>query len=228
MDKVLLSSQAYSGADLRFINQLIRTLAEQPEGVQLGYSFTQCSCIDVGLCIATTQFLEGPFDYFLSIDYDILFNAWNDPNYKYGTEIKRLVDSAKETGGLVGGPYLKNGREDQLCVVPLEEGEILIGPGGGLTEVRYLPTGFTIISRRILETLASKMEKVQYDENIDIYPFFLPFIHKERGQKKGSYLTLDFAFSQRCRDAGIKVYLDTRIILGHLGKKIYAVNPPRA
>lgn len=218
--KVLLSSQAYSGADLRFINQLIRTLAEQPEGLQIGYSFTQTSVIDVGLSIAATQFLGTDFDYLLSMDYDILFNPNNDPDYKYGTEIKRLVDSCEETGGLLAGPYLKRGKENQLCVVPLEAGEILIGPGGGLTEVRYVPTGFTCISRKLLEDMAKTLPLVWYDESIQIYPFFMPMIHDNDGRLE--YLTLDFAFSQRARDLGYKIYLDTRIILGHMGMKIYA------
>jgi hypothetical protein len=218
--KVLLSSQAYSGADLRFINQLIRTLAEQPEGLQIGYSFTQTSVIDVGLSIAATQFLSTDFDYLLSMDYDILFNPHDDLDYKYGTEIKRLVDSCEETGGLVAGPYLKRGKENQLCVVPLEAGEILIGPGGGLTEVRYVPTGFTCISRKLLEDMAKTLPLVWYDESIQIYPFFMPMIHDNDGRNE--YLTLDFAFSQRARDLGYKIYLDTRIILGHIGMKIYA------
>lgn len=217
MDRVLISSQAYQSADLRFVNQLILSLAHPPDGIQLGYNFTQTSVIDVGLAIAATNFLKGDWDYLLSIDYDILFNPSNNPNYQYGAEIKRIVESCKETGGLVAGPYLKRGREDQLCVVPLHEGNIYLGPGGGLAEVKYVPTGFTCISREILRTLADSMELVQYEPGTDIYPFFLPMIYEN------TYLTLDYAFSQRVRDAGFKIYLDTRIMLGHLGSKLYYV-----
>lgn len=225
MDKVLLSFQSYQNADLRFIDQLIHTLSEQPPGIQMGYNSTQTSVIDVGLCITATQFLKSPFDYLLSMDYDILFNPWNDPSYKYGSDIKRIVDSVKETGGLVAGPYLKRGREDQLCCVPLREEEILIGPGGGLKEVKYVPTGFTCISHKLLEDMAKTLPLAQYDEKIDIYPFFMPFIHRDENGKL-IYLTLDYAFSQRALDIGYKVYLDTRIILGHIGSKTYFVKPP--
>src|SRR5512138_339157 len=130
-DKVLLSTQAYSSADIRFINQLIQALACQPEGIQLGYSFTQTSCIDVGLCIEATNFLKTDFDYLLSMDYDILFNPHNDPTWRPGTEIKRIVDSVKETGGLVAGPYMKRGT-GQICCVPLKAESGVIGPSGGL------------------------------------------------------------------------------------------------
>lgn len=207
---------------MRFINQLIHALAEQPEGIQVGYSFTQTSVIDVGLSIAATDFLKTDFDYFFSLDYDIIFNPNDDPAYPPGYEIKRLVDSCKETGGMVGGPYLKRGREDQLCVVPLEEGNVLIGPGGGITEVRYLPTGCTMIPRGILQKLADNMDLVRYEEGTWIYPFFMPMIHKD-DDGTPVYLTLDFAFSQRVRDAGFKVFLDTRIILGHIGSQMFAV-----
>jgi len=222
MTKVLLSSQAYSGADMRFINQLIHALAEQPKGIRLGYNFTQTSVIEVGLSIAATDFLKTDFDYFFSLDYDIIFNPHNDPAYPPGYEIKRLVDSCEETRGLVGAPYLKRGTEDQLCVVPLKEGEILVGPGGGLNEVRYLPTGCTMISREILQKVTDSMDLVRYDTDTWFYPFFMPMVHPDYDGTL-MYLTLDFAFSQRVRDAGFKVFLDSRIILGHMGTKIYAV-----
>lgn len=222
-DKVLLCSQAYAGADMRFINQIILTLANPPEGIQLGYNFTQCSCIDVGLAMAATDFLKTDFDFLLSQDYDILYNPRNDPTYRWGAEIKQIVESCKETGGLVGGPYLKRGGDGQLCVVPLKEEEIIIGPGGGLHEVKWLPTGYTCISRKILEDMASAMPLVEYDEKTHIYPFFMSYIYEE-GSKK-IYMSHDYAFSQRCRDMGYRNFLDTRIILGHLGQTVLSVHP---
>jgi hypothetical protein len=50
----------------------------------------------------------------------------------------------------------------------------------------------------------------------------MPMIQKDHDGTP-MYLTLDFAFSQRVRDAGFKVFLDSRIILGHMGTKMYAV-----
>jgi hypothetical protein len=221
MDRILISSQCYQSADYRFMNQLVHTLAEPPEGVQFGYNFTQTSVIDVGLAIAAKEFLEGPYDYFLSIDYDILFNPHQRPEYRWGTDIKRLLNSCKETGGLVGGPYLKRGLADQICAVPLKPREILIGPGGGITEMRYLPTGFTMVSREIMQAVAEKEGLARYDENTWMYPIFMPYCFtNDDGIRE--YLSLDFAFSQRVREAGYKVYLDTRIILGHIGSTVYA------
>lgn len=221
MTSILISTQTYQSMDYRFVNQLIHTLANPPKGVEFGFNFTQTSVIDVGLGIAATDFLKTDMDYLLSIDYDILFNPRNDRKYQWGTEIKRLLDSAKETGGLVAGPYLKRGRKDQLCCVPLEKAEILIGPSGGLHEVRYVPTGFTMISREILQAVADRMEMVRYDETTDLYPMFMPFIYTEESGKK-VYLSLDFAFSQRVRDAGFKIWMDTRIVLGHIGNTVFA------
>jgi hypothetical protein len=223
MDKVLISFQAYQSADLRFIDRLIRSLFEPPEGIQLGYNATQTSVIDIGLAITAEEFLKTEFDYLLSLDYDILVNPFSDPNYKFGSDIKRIVESAKETGGLVGAPYLIRGRDD-LCGVPLKTENLIIGPGGKLTEMLWIPTGFTCISREILETMAESLPLVEYDGKVQIHPFFLPFIWDAPDGKK-VYLSLDFAFSQRCRDLGFKVYLDTRIVLGHLGQKIFVPMP---
>ena len=79
-----------------------------------------------------------------------------------------------------------------------------------------------MISREILQKLADRMELVRYEEGTWIYPFFMPMLHPDYDGTP-MYLTLDFAFSQRARDAGFKIYLDGRIILGHMGSKMYAV-----
>ena len=79
-----------------------------------------------------------------------------------------------------------------------------------------------MISREILQKVADSMDLVRYEEGTWIYPFFMPMIRKDEDGTP-MYLTLDFAFSQRVRDAGFKVFLDSRIILGHMGTKMYAV-----
>lgn len=218
--KVLISTQCYQSMDFRFVNQMIHTLASPPEGISLGFNFTQTSVIDVGLGIAATDFLKTDCDYLLSMDYDILFNPANDPNYKYGTEIARIVQSCEETGGLVAGPYIKRGKKDQICAVPLRPEAITIGPGGGLVEVRYVPTGFTCISRKIIQAVADRMELVDYDDTVKIFPMFMPFIYEGNGKKE--YLSLDFAFCQRVKNAGFKIYLDTRLVLGHIGSTVFS------
>jgi hypothetical protein len=70
--------------------------------------------------------------------------------------------------------------------------------------------------------VADDIGLVRYDTDTWIYPFFMPMIQKDHDGTP-MYLTLDFAFSQRVRDAGFKIFLDTRIILGHMGSKMYAV-----
>jgi hypothetical protein len=79
-----------------------------------------------------------------------------------------------------------------------------------------------MISREILQKVTDSMDLVRYDTDTWFYPFFMPMVHPDYDGTL-MYLTLDFAFSQRVRDAGFKVFLDSRIILGHMGTKMYAV-----
>ena len=79
-----------------------------------------------------------------------------------------------------------------------------------------------MISREILQKVADSIGLARFDSNTWIYPFFMPMVHPDYDGTP-MYLTLDFAFSQRVRDAGFKVFLDSRIILGHMGSKMYAV-----
>jgi hypothetical protein len=51
-------------------------------------------------------------------------------------------------------------------------------------------------------------------------PYFMPMvIETERGPW---YLGDDFAFSHRAREAGFKIFADTTIRLGHIGRHAYS------
>lgn len=220
-DKVMICTQMYNSADMRFINQLINTLSHQGDDLQLGINLTQTSCIDVGLSIAVDEFLAADMDYLFSLDYDILFNPYQIPNQDPCGVIRQLIVDCKETGGVVGGPYIRRGSKDQLCVVPLKAQQINVGKGGELVEVRYLPTGCAMIPRKVLEKVVEGKEKARYEEKTWIYPIFQPrpFVNHEGIPV---YLTHDYSFSQYVRDAGFKNYIDSRIILGHMGQTVFA------
>lgn len=220
-DKVLICTQMYNSADMRFINQLINVLSDQDENLRFGIKLTQTSCIDVGLSMAVGDFLESDFDYLFSLDYDIIFNPYNLLEMRYGDVIRQLIADCKETGGVVGGPYIRRGSKDTFCLVPLAVEDVKIGKYGRLVEVRYLPTGCAMLPRKVLEKVVDGKEKTRYEEGKWIYPIFQPrvFVNHEGVPV---YLTHDYSFSQYVLDAGFKNYVDSRIILGHMGQTIFA------
>ncbi len=53
-----------------------------------------------------------------------------------------------------------------------------------------------------------------------MWPFFLPKCQEEPNLEWG-YRGEDYAFCERCREAGIPLIVDTTIDLGHVGSYIY-------
>ena len=152
------------------------------------------------------KFLETDCTHFFNVDADILFLE-NEIN-----PIDKLVELDKD---IVGGIYVykklpcfpthrpldlqeiyeREGKfpEDYKFVIPQE-----------LHEVKWLAGGCMIIKREVIEKL---MEK---------YPVpNLPMIHKEE------YLSEDFAFCERARKLGYKIYAEPTIKLGHCGSYFF-------
>lgn len=80
-------------------------------------------------------------------------------------------------------------------------------------------TGFMYTHRSVYQKIIDKfnMQRVKiWGGQYEVYPFFLPLL------VDGYYLGEDFAFCHRLRDAGIKLYCDTRIQLSHIGKYSYS------
>ena len=160
------------------------------------------------MSVLGTKFIDGDFDYFVHIDNDILFHP---------EQLIKLITSAEESQEVVSGCYIKR-ETNSLIVAPLPDGpeNITLGPDGCRVEVRHVPTGFICVPRNVMLDVAGSIGMVKTEE-ISFYPFFVPMITETK-----EYIALDFAFSERARSAGHKIYLDSRIVLGHVGRYVYA------
>jgi hypothetical protein len=72
----------------------------------------------------------------------------------------------------------------------------VLGEGGGLTEVRYVGTGFLHTRWEVYEKIAE---------------------HEKLPDGNHWYLGEDFAFAERARRCGFDVYVDTSFRLEHIG-----------
>jgi hypothetical protein len=87
--------------------------------------------------------------------------------------------------------------------------------------VEWPATGFVAIHRRVFE----KMRELPgmsllhpSDENFRMYPFYLPFAStSEDGQP--IFLSEDWAFGERAKQAGFQSYINPACRLGHWGQK---------
>jgi len=208
--KVLLSICAHRYLEPRSVDCLIRTILSSDEDIQFGYSFQLEPMIDRARAMQAMDFLKTDFDVLLFLDDDILYNV---------EDVHRLAEDAIEKQSIVCGPYAKKTEGAGIIAIPLKYEEFPLGPDGKLLEIRWGGTGFMAVPRIVFETLSKDMELVKVRKDIEIWPFFMPFVCEADGELID--LSEDFAFCENARNAGFKVWLDTRIALGHIGPKVY-------
>jgi hypothetical protein len=110
--------------------------------------------------------------------------------------------------------------------------EVVLGAGGGLIEIRYAAGGFLYTRREVYEAMQRHGNLPVCNEQIGkhMVPYFMPMVveEEEAGGRKSEvgnrfcYLAEDFSFSHRARAAGFKIFADTTIRLGHIGRYAYS------
>lgn len=182
--------------------------------MELKFQTAMEALIDRSRSIHATKALEEGYDILVFIDDDIRFRA---------TDLYQLIREACERKTVVGCLYMKRKAPLELVGCPLDGPQDLrIGEAGKVQEVRYVGTGMMAIHKNVFVKVAECLPKLRTGaifENggeLHIWPFFMPISYD------GIYLSEDYAFCQRAREAGFKILADTRIILGHVGEHVYS------
>lgn len=142
-----------------------------------------------------------------------------------GWQAEGLNDLLEHDVDLVAGSYPK--RQDPITFMfrsALDNGGDLVGdPATGLIEVWGMPGGFMRMRRPMLEKMVSHYAELNHlDNNVPsgtTCRIFDPYwIKTDCGNR---VLAEDYAFCQRWRDIGGKVYMDASISMAHIGTKPY-------
>lgn len=130
---------------------------------------------------------------------------------------------------VVCGIYPKKTLPIEFALHPLTDrnGEAERDPETGRVEIDKAATGFLCIKRHVLQRMidagaVDKIEKaagVPEDELAWYYDFF------PVGVRDGVYLSEDYGFSWVWRRLGGRIWADPAIVLGHVGKYVYAGDP---
>lgn len=177
-------------------------------------------CLDIG------------FDRILFIDSDIVWTP---------EHVKRLCDSDRD---IVGGTYPMKAFPVTPNLNPLNEhyqtygykrhfgafldyAEKFADPNGEI-EVRHVPTGFMMVKALVFKALQRVRPKyVSRDgvtDTISAYHDYFPFrIVSEivEGHEINTYETEDWGFCGVAREMGFKIYLNTKVLVSHIGLHHY-------
>jgi hypothetical protein len=161
--------------------------------------------------LATNFIKQNKSEVMICLDRDMVFN----PEY-----IDMLLEDYQKGYELVGGLYsVRDG--SHLTTFGLDKGNITID--GGVHEVKWLSTGFGLITRSLLLKVIEKrnLHLMNVGSGLESWAFF----EDHEGKDGDSYLWLseDYDFCEKAREVGVKPVADTRIWTGHLGSKMWEV-----
>ena len=204
MTKVLFFSPVFNHQDANIIknHQFVRETSEH----QITYLVISKGSVEHNKSIAYREFLKGDWDYFFNVDADIFFL---EPEIN---PIDTLISHGKD---IIGGIYVY---KRQPCLpthrpLDLQESyeknkefpkDYKFNIPKEVHEVKWLAGGCMLISRKVIEELTKEFQVPN-----------LPMIYKKE------YLSEDFAFCQRAREKGYKIYADSEINLAHQGNYLY-------
>jgi hypothetical protein len=168
--------------------------------------------IDKARSIMASRVLDDGYEEIMWIDQDMTFNPDS-------------IEVLRSHGlPIIGAVYPTKSRKGGLCGCLLKGcGKLTFGPKGGLAEIRWAATGFLYTKREVYDKIGETFDfPICDNEDGDgqFFPYFFPMIY--RNGAVHNYLGEDYSFCERARQCGYKIYADTTIRLGHIGKYRYS------
>jgi len=204
--KLFIAIPVYRQVPFEFCHSLLRLAVQGAGAIQFGFKVGD-SLVSRSRNQLTADFLASDCDKMLFIDSDLVFTP---------DDVMRI---AHHDVPLVGGVYpLKQEGEVQWCVNGFP-GRQSRANEYGLQEVRYVGTGFMCIARSVFEELAENEFAPEYqdDKTKRSERDFWRVGGMETQDATRRYLSEDWHFCQNWLDIGGKVFVDTRVQLGHVG-----------
>lgn len=151
------------------------------------------------------KFLASKCTHLMMVDWDVCWQAG---------AILRLLNHDYD---LCGGIYPDRKDPIHFTVPPGSENEFPIDQRTNCLEISGLHGGFMLIKREVLEKMTGHYQTLYFErQGRMLCGLFEAYWH---GTSK---LGEDYAFCQRWRDIGGKVWLDPSIQMGHVGTKVFA------
>jgi hypothetical protein len=168
------------------------------------------SQVDLVRSAMASKAVQDGFAETLWIDSDVMFNP---------DDVERIRLHGKP---ITAGLYVKKTLAGFACKFKPAQDGMTFGVGGGLVELEYAGMGFTHVRREVYEAVARVCDMPKcggnYDPALTITPYFIPMVIPEG--EGHCYLSEDYSFCYRARLAGFEPMADTRIKLGHAGRRV--------
>lgn len=118
----------------------------------------------------------------------------------------------------ISGTYTLKRFPPQIVTSTLSYSSGTFRKNTGLKLTKWVPTGFLAIPRCVLQDVANRMERVSDSEGEPFYPMFHTIV---RGI---DYISEDYSFCVRAIECGYDCYIDSDVILRHVGPYPFSVD----
>ncbi len=167
--------------------------------------------------IAATWFLEySPASYLIFIDSDMVFEPM---------DMARLMKDLRDGYELIGGTYVV--RSGKFLAHWGDNGKVILGGETPIRPIRFLSTGFMGISKTLLRRMVDQLEMPICHPSLPIfrcYPFFESGAKWFEDNKEWIFMSEDWDFCEKARKVGTVPYLDSSILVGHAGDKVWTTD----
>jgi hypothetical protein len=212
MKKIFLGLPVYGGYDPHFTASLMALLTNRPCHL-IAHPCVGDSLVARARNRIAAKFLASNCTHLLFLDTDLIFSV---------DQIARLISHDEP---VVAGLYPKKQVELAWVCNTLPDVE---ADDRGLQPVRYAGTGCLLIAREVLEAMRDRWPELEYDPDDGDEPgvkwdFFSCGVYRCPDTGLRRYLSEDWWFCQRALDLGLKIWMDTQVVLKHVGQAVYPI-----
>lgn len=217
---IYLAPSIWRSMDPRTVSSVLASITSNPTTEHVIFEpLWNDALIARSRSLLATKFLETDADVMVIFDDDVV---WNPQDFW------KIVEGARDTRSIYCGPYVTRSDKPHLASRMFQGSpvEIYATPNRRPIEIEYAATGFVAIHRDVFQAmLAGDFSDANGTHRIfecvkgggqPFYPFFATFTLKDVAGDY-HYLSEDWAFSERARQLGFKVWMDQSIILEHMG-----------
>lgn len=204
--KLFIAVPAYGQVPFEFVHSLLRLAVQGAGVIQFGFKCHE-SLIPRARNSLSADFLASDCDKILFLDSDLIFTP---------DDVMRI---AHHDAPIVGGVYFLKQEGPAVPCANTFAGRVPPIGEDGLQEVRYVGSGFMCIHREVFERMDEEGLAPEYqdDKTKRVERDFWHVGVRPTLDDHPRYLSEDWYFCQDWLDIGGKVFIDTRVQLGHVG-----------
>lgn len=209
MKKVMISTPAYDGrCHVPYALSLTETThLLLSHGIQVTYNITTSGSL---LVAERNRILKA----FMDSDCTHLLCVDSDLGWPCQAVVKLLLDDKE----FVGGVYpARDGKT--FTFRPAHNPDQSIVSEGNLLKMEYIPAGFMLIKRSVIEKMMKKFPDLYFEPKHESMKHAAGWMFFNTELWDGEFWGEDYVFCRKAREAGVDIWVDPLIPFDHAGVK---------